>query len=290
MKVAFLGTGLMGLPMATRLLENNIDLIAYNRTPEKLKPLKFAGAQVTTEPREAILAADCIILMLTNAAAIYSVLLSDMCWRTLSERTVIQMGTITPTESKQIRDTVISAGGEYLEAPVLGSVREAETGELIAMVGSQRQEFQRHLKLLKNFSPEPVHIGPVGTAAALKLALNQLTASLTSAFALSLSFVKSYDVDVEVLMQILRESPLYAPIFDRKLSRMENQNFGNPNFRTKHLLKDTDLFIDEAKNIGLNVSSVEGVRKILEKAIKISFANADYSSLFAAINSISEVQ
>lgn len=290
MKVAFLGTGLMGLPMATRLLENNIDLIAYNRTPEKLEPLKAAGVQVTTEPREAILAGDCIVLMLTNAAAIYSVLLSDMCWRTLSERTVIQMGTITPTESKQIRDTVIAAGAEYLEAPVLGSISEAKAGKLIAMVGSQRQEYRRYLDLLKNFSPEPVHIGPVGTAAALKLALNQLIASLTSAFALSLSFVKSHDVDVDIFMQVLRESALYAPTFDKKLSRMETENFANPNFQTKHLLKDTDLFIDEARNIGLNVSSIEGVRKILEKAIKISFANADYSSVFAAINSISEVQ
>lgn len=290
MKVAFLGTGSMGLPMATRLLENNIDLIAYNRTPEKLKPLKAAGAQVTTEPREAILAGDCIVLMLTNAAAIYSVLLSDMCWRTLSERTVIQMGTITPTESKQIRDTVISAGGQYLEAPVLGSIPEAKTGTLIAMVGSQRQEYQSYLHLLKNFSSEPVHIGPVGTAAALKLALNQLIASLTSTFALSLSFVKNYDVDVDIFMQVLRESTVYAPIFDKKLLRIKNEDFANPNFSTKNLLKDTNLFIDEARNIGLNVSSIEGVRKILEKAIKLSLANADYSSVFAAVNSISEVQ
>ncbi len=290
MKVAFLGTGLMGLPMATCLLKNNIDLIAYNRTPEKLESLKAAGAQVTTEPREAIIAADCIILMLTNAAAIYSVLLSDMCWRTLSERTVIQMGTITPTESKQIRDAVISAGGEYLEAPVLGSIPEAKSGKLIAMVGSQRQEYQRYLDLLKNFSSEPVHIGPVGTAAALKLSLNQLIASLTSAFSLSLSFAKIHDVDIDIFMRILRESTLYAPIFDQKLLRIKNEDFTNPNFSTKNLLKDTNLFIDESKNIGLNISSIEGVRKILEKAIKLSLANADYSSVFAAINSISEVQ
>ena len=290
MKVAFLGIGSMGLPMATRLLENNVKLIAYNRTPEKLEPLKAAGVQVTTEPREAIVAADCIVLMLTNAAAIYSVLLSDMCWRTLARRTVIQMGTITPTESRQIRDAVIAAGGEYLEAPVIGSISEAKAGKLIAMVGSQRQEYQRYLDLLKNFSSEPVYIGSVGTAAALNLALNQLIASLTSAFALSLSFAQSHNVDIDIFMQILRESTLYAPIFDNKLSRMENNNFSNPNFPTKHLLKDTNLFIDEARNIGLNVSSIEGVRKILDKAIKMSLANEDYSSLFAAINSISEVQ
>ena len=151
MKVAFLGTGLMGLPMAQRLLAANIELVAYNRTPEKLAPLQAAGAEIATHPRQAIRAADCIILMLTNAAAIYHVLLSDTSWRTLEGRTVIQMGTITPTESQEIRDAVIGGGGEYMEAPVLGSIPEAKAGKLIVMVGGKPEQYQRHLKLLQNY-------------------------------------------------------------------------------------------------------------------------------------------
>lgn len=283
MKVAFLGTGLMGLPMAQRLLATDIGLIAYNRTPEKLAPLQAAGAEITTHAYQAIRAADCIILMLTNAAAIYSVLLSDRSWRTLAGRTVIQMGTITPTESKEIRDAVANAGGEYIEAPVLGSIPEAEAGKLIVMVGAQREQYQRHLELLKHFGSEPLLIGPVGSATALKLALNQLIASLTTAFGLSLGFVQCQGVSVDLFMQILRKSALYAPTFDKKLQRMLEGNYSNPNFPTKHLLKDTDLFIDEARSAGLNLNSIEGVRDILEMAIKMSFSEADYSSLFVAI-------
>jgi 3-hydroxyisobutyrate dehydrogenase len=285
MKVAFLGTGLMGLPMAKRLLEAKIQLIAYNRTPEKLAPLQAAGAEVADNPRHAVLAADYVILMLTNAPAIYSVLLSDTSWRSLAGRTVIQMGTITPTESKEIRDSVVSAGAEYIEAPVLGSIPEAEAGKLIVMVGAYREQYQRYLELLQHFSPEPVYIGQVGSAAALKLALNQLIASLTTSFALSLGFVQRHGVDVEAFMQILRNSSLYAPTFDKKLQRMLEDNYENPNFPTKHLLKDTDLFIDEAKSVGLDISSIEGVRSILDKAVQMSFARSDYSSLFAAIKS-----
>jgi 3-hydroxyisobutyrate dehydrogenase len=285
MKVAFLGTGLMGLPMAQRLLEAKIQLIAYNRTPEKLAPLQAAGAEVADNPRHAVLAADYVILMLTNAPAIYSVLLSDTSWRSLAGRTVIQMGTITPTESKEIRNSVVSAGAEYIEAPVLGSIPEAEAGKLIVMVGSHREQYQRYLELLKHFSQEPVYIGQVGTASALKLALNQLIASLTTSFALSLGFVQHHGIDVESFMQILRNSSLYAPTFDKKLQRMLENNYDNPNFPTKHLLKDTDLFIDEAKSAGLDISSIEGVRSILDKAMQMSFAQADYSSLFAAIKS-----
>ncbi|MBF2007884.1 MAG: NAD(P)-dependent oxidoreductase [Chlorogloeopsis fritschii C42_A2020_084] len=285
MKVAFLGTGLMGLPMAQKLLEANVELIAYNRTPEKLEPLKAAGAEVVTKPYQAIRAADCVILMLTNAAAIYSVLLSDRSSQAVAGRSIIQMGTITPTESREIRDAVVAAGGEYIEAPVLGSIPEAKAGNLIVMVGARQEQYQRYLELFKYFGPEPLLVGPVGTAAALKLGLNQLIASQTAAFALSLSFVQRYGIDVDALMYVLRQSALYAPTFDKKLARMLDGNYANPNFPTKHLMKDIDFFIDEAKTVGLNVSSIEGVRKVLDMAMKMSFAHEDYSSIFAAIKS-----
>jgi 3-hydroxyisobutyrate dehydrogenase len=284
MKVAFLGTGLMGLPMAQRLLAANFELVAYNRTPEKLAPLEAAGAEIVTHPRFAIREAECIILMLTNAAAIYHVLLSDTAWRTLEGRTVIQMGTITPTESQEIRDAVIGGGGEYMEAPVLGSIPEAKAGNLIVMVGAEKRQYERHLPLLQNFGADPIFVGPVGTAAGMKLALNQLIASLTTSFALSLAFVERQGIDIDLFMQILRQSSLYAPTFDKKLRRMLDGNYTNPNFPTKHLLKDTDLFISEAKSLGLDLASIEAVRHIVHTAVKMSFANDDYSSVFSAIN------
>ncbi|MDZ8237812.1 MAG: NAD(P)-dependent oxidoreductase [Nostoc sp. ChiQUE01a] len=283
MKVAFLGTGLMGLPMAQRLLAADIQLVAYNRTPEKLAPLQAAGAEIATRPRHAISAAECVILMLTNAPAIYSVLLSDRASQTLNGRTIIQMGTITPTESQEIRDAVVASGGEYLEAPVLGSIAEAKAGKLIVMVGAQPEQYQRHLELLQHFGTEPLLVGPVGAAAGLKLALNQLIASLTTSFGLSLAFVQRQGVDVDVFMQILRHSSLYAPIFDKKLQRMLDSNHANADFPTKHLLKDTELFISEAKSLSLDLSSIKGVRQILQTAVKMSFAEDDYSSLFAVI-------
>lgn len=284
MKVGFLGTGLMGLPMAQRLLETNVELVAYNRTPEKLEPLQAAGAAIAQQPHEVICACECVIVMLTDASAIRSVLLSDSSRQQLAGRTVIQMSTITPTDSRAIRDEVVAVGGNYLEAPVLGSIPEAKAGKLIVMVGGSTEQFQRWSELLQHFGPEPLLIGPVGTAAAVKLALNQLIASVTAAFGLSLGFIQHQGIDIELFMQILRNSVLYAPTFDKKLQRMLDRNYSNPNFPTKHLMKDTDLFIAEAKSTGLNISSIEGVRTILDIALKKGLAESDYSSLFAAID------
>ncbi|MBE9145125.1 NAD(P)-dependent oxidoreductase [Planktothrix mougeotii] len=282
MRIGIIGTGLMGFPMAQRLLEAGYQLIVYNRTTSKVEPLREAGATVAGTPQGLIATSDCILLMLTNQDAIESVLFRSEFQSFLSGKTVISMGTISPTDSKTIQKEILKAGGDYLEAPVLGSIPEAKAGTLQIMVGSTEAQFEQWLNLLKCLG-EPKYIGEVGSAAALKLALNQLIASLTTAFALSLNFVQQQGVDIELFMEILRNSALYAPTFDKKLQRMLEENYENPNFPTKHLLKDTNLFLQEAVKMGLNASSLEGVKAILEATQKLGKSNDDYSALFTTI-------
>jgi 3-hydroxyisobutyrate dehydrogenase len=282
MKIGVIGTGLMGLPIALRIMEMGFKVIVYNRTTSKVEPLREAGATVAGTPQGLITASDCILLMLTNQEAIESVLFRSEFQSFLSGKTIISMGTISPTDSKNIQKEIIKAGGNYLEAPVLGSIPEAKSGTLQIMVGSTEAQFKQWFHVLQSLG-EPKYIGEVGSAAALKLALNQLIASLTTAFALSLNFVQGQGVDIELFMEILRKSALYAPTFDKKLQRMLEENYQNPNFPTKHLLKDTNLFLKEATSMGLNTSSLEGVRAILEATQKLGKSDEDYSALFTTI-------
>lgn len=284
MNIGFIGTGLMGLPMANKLLEADLSVMVYNRTAEKVQPLAEKGAKIAASPQEVLNYCDCIFLMLTDANAIREMLFSESTRSQLSGRIIISMSTIAPSESQAIASEVTHLGGEYMEAPVLGSIPEAKTGQLIVMVGSTEAQFQKWLMLLKNFSPEPKLIGPVGAAMTLKLALNQLIANLTTGFALSLGLIQKQGVNIEVFMEILRESSLYAPTFDKKLQRMIDRNFANPNFPTKHLLKDTNLILKEAQALGLNVSSLAGVKEILEIAMTENLGEEDYSALFNVVN------
>lgn len=284
MEIGLMGTGLMGLPMAERLVNEGFSLIAYNRTPEKLAPLRDLGATIAPSPQFLIQASTCIVLMLTNAAAIREVLLSAACRPELAGKTVIQMGTIAPSESRALQAEILAAGGDYLEAPVLGSIPEAQTGKLIVMVGATPAQFEQWQNILSCFGPTPRLIGPVGAAAAVKLALNQLIGSLTTAFATSLSFVQKQQADVDLFMEILRESALYAPTFDKKLQRMRDRNYENPNFPTKHLAKDMGLFLTEAQSLGLNPELVAAVQAILTKTLELGLADNDYSALFSAVS------
>ncbi|MEJ2051462.1 MAG: NAD(P)-dependent oxidoreductase [Calditrichota bacterium] len=282
MKIAVLGTGLMGYSISERLLDRGYDLMVYNRTRDKAEPLQSLGAKIAGTPAEAIGWAQCVIVAVTDAAAIDSVLFTDSV-PNFAEKTVLQMATIAPEESKVICDRVTEAGGEYLEAPVLGNKHHAKSGELIIMVGSGEDEFHHWEEVFNALGKHVYHAGPVGTASALKLALNQLIASLTAGFGLSLQLVQRQGVSTELFMDLLRNSALYAPQFDKKLPRILKQDYSDPNFATRHLLKDINLMIKASQAEGLETAALEGVRKIVEQAIRKGFRETDYSSLVEGI-------
>lgn len=284
MNIAVLGAGLMGRPIAERLKAAGHAVTVYNRTRDKIVDLPKAGIAIGERPEEAVRAASCVLLMLADARAIREVLLSDPVRAELSGRTVIQMGTIGPRDSQTLQRDVTAAGGDYLEAPVLGSIVEARTGTLLLMVGATPEQFARCADLLRCLGPEPRLIGPVGQASALKLALNHLIAAEITAFALSLGLIQREGIAVDTFMGILRQSALFAPAFEKKLPRLLKREYVNPNFSTKHLLKDVELFLTEAKKLGLNTSSLDGVPPLLRKTIAQGLADMDYSALNEAVN------
>ena len=284
MHLAVLGTGLMGAPLAERLLDAGHAVTVYNRTRRKAEALRDAGATVAATPAEALDSAECALLMLADAAAIRTTLFEDGTAEQLRGRTLVQMGTIAPEESRQLQTQVEAAGGEYLEAPVLGSIAEVRAGTLLVMVGASPAQYERWLPVLRCLGPEPVRVGPVGHAAALKLALNQLIASLNAAFALSVGLAERSGVAVEDFMAVLRPSVLYAPTFDRKLPRMQARNYADPNFPVKHMLKDVRLVFDTARRLGLATTALDGVRRVLEDTVAAGLGDADYCALSEIVN------
>lgn len=283
MKLGFLGVGLMGKPMIERLVSLGYKVIAYNRTIEKLEPLKSLGVKITNSPAEVIKETNATILMLSDITAIKSLLFTKEAQAFIKNKTIIQMGTISPSQSQELMQTVTDLGGDYLESPVLGSIAEAKTGKLIVMVGSMPQQLMLWQEVLKAFTDKPLWIGEVGKAAALKLALNQLISSLTASFSLSLAYVKASGVDIDLFMEILRQSAIYAPTFDKKLNRFLEDNYSNPNFPVKHLEKDTHLFLEESSKLQINTIVLQSIHSLLLKAIERGDGDLDYSAIFRSL-------
>lgn len=282
MNLAIVGTGLMGAAFAHRLSALGDNVTLYNRTRSKALALVGPRVAVADSIADAVSPATHVLLALSDAPAIRAVLLQPDSLAVLSGRTVIQMGTILPAESEALASALSTAGADYLEAPVLGSIPEAHEGKLIVMVGGTESQFNREQAVLRRFGPEPRLIGTVGQAAALKLAFNQLIAALTAGFAFSLGLVKSRGIDVELFMEMLRGSALYAPTFDKKLARMLSGDFGNPNFPTKHLQKDVLLVLAEGRALGLGTEPLEGITALLRRVCDQGGEDVDYSALYAA--------
>jgi 3-hydroxyisobutyrate dehydrogenase len=190
MTITLLGTGLLSRTIAERLQSVGHIVTVYNRTATKTLPLQASGITVVTRPEQAIAQADCVVLTLADAAAIRAALLTPASLAVLRDKTVIQMGTIAQEESLALQAEIERVGGSYCEAPVLGSLAEAQFIQWAPLFGS--------------LSREPRLAGPVRKAASLKLALNQLIAAEISAFALSLGLVQRAGVPIDTFMAILR--------------------------------------------------------------------------------------
>ncbi len=281
-KIGFIGTGLLGYPMAEKLLEKGFELFASNRTREKAEPLSKKGATICENPGEVIEKSDAVITMLTTYDANLDVLKPERT--NFSGKIVIQMGTIRVNESVDLKNKIEKAGGEYIEAPVLGSIPNVKNETVITFVGGTKEQFEKWKFLFESFGPKVEYFGETGKAAAVKLAFNQLIATLTASFSMSLGFVLENNIEVEHFMEVLRQSALYAPTFDKKLPRMLERNFENPNFPVKHLLKDVHLIYNDFAEKYIDVEILDAMKYILREALRLGDADSDYSAIYNAIH------
>ena len=275
-RIALLGTGLLGAAIGRRLLEQGHRLKVWNRTPEKCQALLEAGGQAISSLSDGASDCDTVISVLRDGPASAAVLqqlgeLEGSC--------VMGMGTMAIAESQALEQQIKAQHGTYLEAPVLGSRPEALKGSLLVMAGGSAELFERQRPILEALSAEPRLMGPVGSGMASKLALNQLIASLTHGFSLALRLVQAQGVGVEEFMEVLRPSAVYAPTYDKKLERMLDQYYDNPNFSTALLRKDLGLFLQASQQAGLDASGLQGILELLQQAQGDAIDGLDYCAL-----------
>lgn len=273
----------MGQALGERLLEQQQTLVIYNRNANKTVKLAQKGATALNSAQQAVSISDICLLFLSDANAINTVL-DTIESQHLIGKTFIQMGTIAPDESRLLEQRLNQQDCSYLECPVLGSLPEARSGSLILMAAGDRAVFDAVLPLLSQIGNQPKYFGTTGNGSTVKLAMNQLIAGLTSSFALSLALIEKEGVDSDEFMSVVRDSALYAPTFDKKLERMLTRDFANPNFPTKHLAKDTTLFLNIAERLALNTAALEGISDLLQYTLAKGLADTDYSALYAGVH------
>lgn len=250
--------------------------MGYNRTPRKVEGVDCLDDLSAVAER-----AEVLWLMVSDAKACHEVL-DGLGEAGLRDHLVINSSTIAPNESADVARRVTDRGGDYLEAPVLGSTPQATSGTLQLLIGGDETLIRRHETLLGALGT-PTHFGAIRSGAAAKLAFNQLIGTLTSAFSMSLGLVQREGVDVDTFMETLRASALYAPTFDKKLDNMLGHSFDQANFPLRHLLKDIRLFTRSACAHDIDTHLLIGLQHVLEEGISAGHGNHDYSAVYDAV-------
>ena len=282
--VALFGFGAMGMAIARRLLSRNYKINVWNRSPEKLIPLAEGGAIVKSSPAETIKSAETIISVLPDAAALQEVLFDKDWAHELHGRCVIHFGSVNPSRSQAIMDAFHAHQASYVEVAALGSVDDVAVGNLKLLVGASEEDFTQVRPLLEDLSEHVQYIGEVGNAVAMKLAMQQMTASLFCGFCSSISLIKGQGLSVDLFMDFLRSSPLYTPMFDQKLPRLLSRDYSHSSLPGKHLERELKLFLEEAEELGFNAHQVESIKELISLCVARGMHDMDFTAVYDVIN------
>ncbi len=286
-KIGFIGTGLMGLPMAKNLLKSGFNLKAYNRSIKKAEPLKELGAEVSRTLSEVVKDNDFIITMLTDDVAIDAIMsTSDFLDNLKSNSTVIDMSSIKPTTAKKYGDILKLKKINYLDAPVSGGTIGAEEASLAIMVGGDQSVFDNSVNILKAMG-NPTLVGPIGSGQVSKLA-NQIVVGVTiGAVAEAITLCEKAGADPIKLIKALTGGWADIKILKTHGKRMIDKDF-SPKGKTSTHLKDMNNILECANSYNTHLPISNLVKEMYKTLVDNGHGNTDHSSLYNEIERINK--
>jgi 3-hydroxyisobutyrate dehydrogenase/2-hydroxy-3-oxopropionate reductase len=279
-KLAWLGLGAMGIPMASRLIEAGHDLTVWNRS--RAKSEAFEGrARIATTPADAARGVDATITMLATPDAVDEVVLGSegAVAGPDGSGTLIDMSTVGQDYVGQLRSR-LPEGVELVDAPVLGSVSNAKDGTLKLFIGGTEEAFERWSRVLEPIG-KPMHMGPLGSGQAMKLVANSALAGLMSLTGETLALADALGLAQDDAIAGLLESPL-GPAMKRKIDKIESGNY-TPSFKLELMLKDMRLVDEHAAKRNVDLRLISDAREWIERAYGRGYGGYDYSAVVAAI-------
>jgi 3-hydroxyisobutyrate dehydrogenase-like beta-hydroxyacid dehydrogenase len=280
-KLAFLGLGLMGTPMATRLLDAGHDLTVWNRTSAKTEPLLDHGASAASSPAEAVAGADAVITMLATPQALQQVLFADggVVGALSAGQWLIDMSTVGPETIRSVAGHLPS-DVSLIDAPVRGSVPEATAGRLLIYVGASDADFAHVQPLLAPLGTLH-HVGGSGAGAATKMVVNLTLGVTMTALGEALSLADTLGLHRETVLDVLAESPIGSTV-QSKRATIESGTYP-PGFKLGLALKDLRLVTESPAPRGRELRVAAASRSWLEQAAWAGAGNLDYSAVVETV-------
>jgi len=275
MRIAFLGLGIMGRPMAANLVKAGHEVAVWNRTPGK----QVDGARIATTPGDAANGAEVVWMCVSDTRAVEGVLFGAGGVETTigSGAVVVDSSTISPTAERQFADRLKAKGVDYVDAPVTGSKVAAEAGSLIFMVGGDEAVLARIDPLFKAMGKQVFRMGEASKGQAAKIVMNLQIALIFEGFAEALTLAAKLGVSLESLLPLIQASMVRSGVVDYKAPFILKRDF-TPNFPLKLMLKDIRLARDAAKEARVKLPGLETVEEVYEMAAEEGQQDLDYAA------------
>jgi 3-hydroxyisobutyrate dehydrogenase-like beta-hydroxyacid dehydrogenase len=279
-RVAVLGTGRMGSAMAERLASQGVPVVVYNRTPDRAAALaERIGATVAATPAEAAARADVVISMVADDDAVRALYLGpDGAVAGLHAGAIaVDMSTVMPDTIRAIAPEIAARGAGVIDAPVSGSVASTLAGQLTIMVGGDAADLERARSILERLAHRIFHLGPLGSGAVMKLAVNTVIYGLNGAVAEGLVLAERNGIDRAQAYDVIAASAAGAPFLGYKRTAFVEPAAAPVAFALELADKDLRLIHQLAETSGSSMPQAATNLELIRAAERSAGADADFS-------------
>ena len=286
-RIGWIGLGNMGLPMAKNLVRAGFEVIVYNRTAAKAAPLVEAGASLAGSPRELWEKADMVITMVADDAALRQVhegpdgLLAGAIGGgggAAGGRVVIDMSTVSPATTRELAAKLAAKGVDYLDAPVSGSVKPAELGQLVIMVGGKKAVFEAAGSVFEKLGKASFYLGEQGSGNNAKLAINLFLSFTMQGLAEAVNFAREKGVAPAEMMAVINESAVSSAF-----SKLKTPNFVNDQYPAAFALKLMAKDLRLVKEQGMHSPGGLAIEESFRQATAEGLGEEDLSAIIKFI-------
>ena len=280
MKIAFLGLGIMGRPMAANLVKAGHEVSVWNRSARQ----HIEGATTAVSPADAARDADIVWMSVADTAAVERLIFSsDGVEQSLREgMLIVDSSTISPSATVRFARRVAERGVQWIDAPVTGSKIGAENGQLTFIVGGPAETVEAIDPLFKAMGKNVIRVGDVGKGQAAKIAMNLQIALIYEGFAEGLTLATKLGVEPSKMIELVQATMIRSGVTDYKAPFVLRRDY-SPNFPLRLMHKDIRIMLESAKEVRVKLPALETVEEIYDLATEEGYADLDYAATLALL-------
>lgn len=288
--LGYVGLGVMGGNMVSRLLEKGHTVTGYNRTRSKAQWLVDRGMRFAESPKAVAAASDIIFTMVSNSSALADVTNGpDGILAGLTPgKLLVEMSTISPEASRALAAKVREKGADMVDAPVSGSVITLQQGKLSVMVGGRKETFERLKPLLLDIGPKVTYVGDSGLALSMKIAVNLSLPVQMLAFSEGVLLAEKSGIRREVAVEVLTNSAIASPMVQYR-GPFVIQQPEEAWFNVNMMQKDLQLAMDLGRKLDVPVPTTAVTNEFLTAARGMGWEKLDFAVVFDVLARMSGV-